>query len=204
MLRIKDPAVTLPFYTENFGMQLVHQYDFPQWKFSLYFLERVQEGVQLPAPGTKESEEYLWSMQGTTLELTHNHGTEHDDSFSVWSGNKGSDLPQDSPLFMEEARAFVKTLWQPVLELTHNHGTEDSESFAVHTGNSDPVGFGHIGFLVDDLAACCAEMEGLGVSFHKRPQDGNMQQLAFALDPDGYRVELVQRGSTFAGVCSNF
>ena len=31
--------------------------------------------------------------------------------------------------------------------------------------------------------------------FHKRPQDGNMSAIAFALDPSGYRVELVQRGA---------
>ena len=60
------------------------------------------------------------------------------------------------------------------------------------------------GFLVDDLAACCDEMLARGVPFHKKPTDGNMSQIAFALDPSGYRVELVQRGSSFAGVCSNF
>jgi len=60
------------------------------------------------------------------------------------------------------------------------------------------------GFLVDDLEATCKEMEQAGVPFHKRPQDGGMSSLAFALDPSGYRVELVQRGASFAGVCSNF
>ncbi len=50
-----------------------------------------------------------------------------------------------------EARAFTKGLWQMTLELTHNHGTQDDPSFAVHNGNDAPVGFGHIGFLVDDL-----------------------------------------------------
>ena len=34
-----------------------------------------------------------------------------------------------------------------VLELTHNHGTEKDDAFHVHTGNSEPLGFGHIGFL---------------------------------------------------------
>jgi lactoylglutathione lyase len=32
-----------------------------------------------------------------------------------------------------------------------------------------------------------------GVKFHKRPQDGNMRDLAFALDPDGYWIELIRR-----------
>ena len=27
-------------------------------------------------PGSKEAETYLWSMKGTTVELTHNHGSE--------------------------------------------------------------------------------------------------------------------------------
>ena len=83
-------------------MRCVHRCDFPQWKFSLYFLERVRdaEAGALAEPGTIESEAYLWSMKGATLELTHNHGSENDDNFSVWSGNSGSDLPADSPLHM--------------------------------------------------------------------------------------------------------
>ena len=47
-------------------------------------------------------------------------------------------------------------------------------------------------------------MEAMGVKFHKRPQDGNMSAIAFALDPSGYRVELVQRGASMKGVCANF
>ena len=31
MLRIKDPARTLPFYRDNFGFTLIHQFNFPQW-----------------------------------------------------------------------------------------------------------------------------------------------------------------------------
>ena len=39
----------------------------------------------------RESEAYLWSMQGTTLELTHNYGSEDDPNFSVWNGNEVND-----------------------------------------------------------------------------------------------------------------
>ena len=103
MLRIKDPAVSVPFYEKHFGMQLIHKYDFPQWKFSVYFMERRRDdAAKLPEPGTKASEEYLWKMQGTTLELTHNHGSESDDEFKVWSGNHGGDLPDSSPLYMKD------------------------------------------------------------------------------------------------------
>jgi len=84
-----------------------------------------------------------------------------------------------------------KKLWHPVLELTHNHGTEKDEAFHYHNGNDDPRGFGHIGFLVDDLEGFCAQP---GLKFRKRPEEGNMRQIAFLLDPDGYSVELIQRG----------
>lgn len=50
-----------------------------------------------------------------------------------------------------------------VLELTHNHGTESDDSFAYHNGNTDPRGFGHIAFNVDDVYAVCAELESQGV-----------------------------------------
>ena len=88
MLRIKDPAQSVPFYENNFGFKLLHKYDFPQWKFSLYFLGVPRPGQSWPDPGTKESEDALWSMKyQSCLELTHNYGTENDDNFKVSSGN---------------------------------------------------------------------------------------------------------------------
>jgi len=63
------------------------------------------------------------------------------------------------------------------------------------SGNVDPGrGFGHVGFLVDDLDAFCATLESSGVRFKKRPSEGRMRGIAFALDPDGYWVEIIQRG----------
>jgi lactoylglutathione lyase len=48
-----------------------------------------------------------------------------------------------------------------------------------HNGNDQDEGqlrgFGHIGFLVDDLDAACAELEKEGVLFKKKPTDGNMR-----------------------------
>ena len=38
MLRVKDPAVALGFYTGVMGMRLLRKLDFPEMKFSLYFL----------------------------------------------------------------------------------------------------------------------------------------------------------------------
>ncbi len=38
MLRVKDPARTLDFYTRVIGMRLLSRLDFNDMKFSLYFM----------------------------------------------------------------------------------------------------------------------------------------------------------------------
>ena len=38
MLRIKDPERSMDFYTRVMGMRLVRKLDFPEMKFTLYFL----------------------------------------------------------------------------------------------------------------------------------------------------------------------
>ena len=55
-------------------------------------------------------------------------------------------------------------------------------------------GFGHIGFLCDDLEGTCETLEKKGVTFKKKPKDGSMHTLAFAYDPDNYWVEIIDRG----------
>ncbi|CCX30200.1 lactoylglutathione lyase [Pyronema domesticum] len=79
-----------------------------------------------------------------------------------------------------------------VLELTHNYGTENDPNYKVCNGNSDPGrGFGHICISVDNLQAACARLEKSGVPFQKKLSDGRMKHIAFALDPDGYWVEII-------------
>ena len=67
-----------------------------------------------------------------------------------------------------------------------------------HNGNDQDAGqlrgFGHTGFLVDNLDEACAELEAKGVVFKKRPAEGLMRGLAFVYDPDNYWVEIIQRG----------
>lgn len=64
--------------------------------------------------------------------------------------------------------ANPKEMFQPCLELTHNHGTEDDEEFAHFSGNEDErKGFGHIGFLVDDVYSACEEIGKMGYGFKK-------------------------------------
>lgn len=85
-----------------------------------------------------------------------------------------------------------------MIELTHNHGTESNPDFSYHNGNDDDKGqlrgFGHVGFLVDDLEAACAYLDSQGVSFKKRPEEGGMRGLAFIYSPvDNYWIEIIQR-----------
>jgi lactoylglutathione lyase len=53
-----------------------------------------------------------------------------------------------------------------------------------------------VGFLTDNLEEACEYLEKNGVAFKKKPKDGNMHNLAFAYDPDGYWVEIIQRGNS--------
>ena len=81
-----------------------------------------------------------------------------------------------------------------VIELTHNYGTEDDAAYKVNNGNAEPHrGFGHVCVSVDRIAAACARLEAAGYRFQKKLTDGRMRNIAFALDPDGYWVEIVSQ-----------
>eukprot|EP00287_Rhodomonas_sp_CCMP768_P031535 CAMPEP_0202854138 /NCGR_PEP_ID=MMETSP1389-20130828/90844_1 /ASSEMBLY_ACC=CAM_ASM_000865 /TAXON_ID=302021 /ORGANISM="Rhodomonas sp., Strain CCMP768" /LENGTH=352 /DNA_ID=CAMNT_0049532713 /DNA_START=30 /DNA_END=1089 /DNA_ORIENTATION=- len=100
-----------------------------------------------------------------------------------------------------EASEFVKCLFNPVLELTHNHGTETQDDFKHWVGNEEGhKGFGHIGFLVDDVDAACKAFDDMGCDYAKRPEGGKMKGLAFVKDPDGYWLEIIKRGGYGATV----
>ncbi|KAF8196586.1 Glyoxalase/Bleomycin resistance protein/Dihydroxybiphenyl dioxygenase [Pholiota molesta] len=82
MLRIKDPKVSLPFYQDIIGMELLSKKEFSD--FTLYFLAFNHDGRELTA---EEKEATRFSREGI-LELTHNHGTESDPNFQGYaSGN---------------------------------------------------------------------------------------------------------------------
>ncbi len=49
--------------------------------------------------------------------------------------------------------------------------------------------------MTRDVYATSIELEAAGVRFQKRPDEGRMKGLAFALDPDGYWIEIVSRSS---------
>jgi len=81
-----------------------------------------------------------------------------------------------------------------VIELTHNYGTEDDPNYKVANGNSEPgKGFGHVCISVDHIQAACKRLEDAGYKFQKKLTDGRMKSIAFALDPDGYWVEIISQ-----------
>jgi len=88
MLRIREPARSLHFYTEVLGLVLLKQLDFPAMKFSLYFLGYLREpAARIPADPVDRTA-YVF-RQTALLELTHNWGTESDAAFTGYhNGNK--------------------------------------------------------------------------------------------------------------------
>ena len=72
MLRVRDPKVSLDFYSRVLGMKLLRKVDFNEWKFSLYFLAMQKEEI---SGSDAEKMKYTAGLSGV-LELTHNHGTE--------------------------------------------------------------------------------------------------------------------------------
>lgn len=81
-----------------------------------------------------------------------------------------------------------------IIELTHNYGTESDPNYKVANGNSEPgKGFGHVCVSVDHIQAACKRLEDAGYKFQKKLSDGRMRHIAFALDPDGYWVEIISQ-----------
>ncbi|TPX71934.1 lactoylglutathione lyase [Spizellomyces sp. 'palustris'] len=86
MYRVKDPKTSVDFYSQKLGMSLIVKIDFEEAKFSLYFLAYgVPKSIQ--EASFEERRKYAFSRPGV-LELTHNWGTETDDSFKGYhTGN---------------------------------------------------------------------------------------------------------------------
>lgn len=74
MLRIRDPQISLDFYTRVLGMKLIRHLEFADWKFSLYFLAYVPNEFSVPTE-TNANSHYVFGRE-SVLELTHNWGTE--------------------------------------------------------------------------------------------------------------------------------
>ena len=75
-----------------------------------------------------------------------------------------------------------------VLELTHNW---DTTQYDLGTG------YGHVAVEVDDAAQACERVRTRGgkVTREAGPMKHGMTVIAFVEDPDGYKIEFIQRGS---------
>lgn len=75
-----------------------------------------------------------------------------------------------------------------VLELTHNWDT----------ASYDPgTGYGHVAIEVEDAARACEEVRSRGgkVTREAGPMKHGTTVIAFVEDPDGYKIELIERKS---------
>jgi len=74
-----------------------------------------------------------------------------------------------------------------VIELTHNWGQKEPYSIG--------SGYGHIAIGVPDIYGLCEKLAAAGVKIPRPP--GPMKHggsvIAFLEDPDGYKVELIER-----------
>ena len=86
MLRVKDPAKSLEFYTGVLGMTLLAVKKFPEMEFDLYFLAKLTESERDNLPAGDDLEIFAFRQRGI-LELTHNYGTESQADFSYHDGN---------------------------------------------------------------------------------------------------------------------
>ena len=72
------------------------------------------------------------------------------------------------------------------LELTYNHGVDKYEM---------GTAYGHIALGVPDAYAACEKIKAAGgqVTREAGPVKGGSTVIAFVTDPDGYKVELIER-----------
>ena len=93
------------------------------------------------------------------------------------------------PIGEEATNAFLAVPGdpEPRLELTLNHDRE--EPYALGEGYS------HVAFAVEDLDALAEKLvEAGGVDFESKPHAmGSGTRIFFVKDPDGYRIEFIER-----------
>ena len=105
-------------------------------------------------------------------------------------------------LGMKELRRSENTAGRYTLAFV-GYGDESTGSVIELTYNWDQQGpyeigtaFGHLALGMPDVAAACADLKARGgkVLRDAGPVKGGTTVIAFVEDPDGYKIELVQRG----------
>jgi lactoylglutathione lyase len=74
-----------------------------------------------------------------------------------------------------------------VIELTYNYGTDHYEL---------GTAFGHLAIGMPDVYGTCAKLKAAGAKITREagPVKFGTTVIAFVEDPDGYKIELIQRG----------
>jgi lactoylglutathione lyase len=116
--------------------------------------------------------------------------TDPDDSIAFYEA-LGLEKRREFPIRDEAVNYFlgVPGTDGPELELTHNFETPES-------GYEIGTGYGHIALTVDDLDATLEQLGRQGIEPERPPytvREGG-SRLCFVRDPDGYRIELIERG----------
>ena len=78
------------------------------------------------------------------------------------------------------------------LELTYNYGVDSYDMGSA---------YGHIAISADDIYATCDTVRAAGGNITREPGPvkGGTTVIAFITDPDGYKVELIERKDNAAG-----
>lgn len=122
MLRVKDPAKSIAFYSGLLGMSVLCERHFEGAKFSLYFLATLPAGVELPDPSTPEAMEITKTIKSAVVELTHNHGTEETSGRTYHDGNtdpKGFGHVSFTVPDVDAAKAALTAASVPLVASTH-------------------------------------------------------------------------------------
>ena len=112
-----------------------------------------------------------------------------DKSLDFYTNKLGLELVRKSPIGDDATNDFLGAPGdsEPRLELTLNHDQE--EPYEIGTGYS------HVAFAVEDLDALANKLEEVGgVDFESKPHAmSSGTRLFFVKDPDGYRIEFIER-----------
>ena len=100
----------------------------------------------------------------------------------------GLEKRRSMPIRDEATNYFLGVPGQdvPELELTYNFGVD---SYELGTG------YGHVALTVEDLDGTLARLAEQGIEPEREPytvREGG-SRLCFVRDPDGYRIELIER-----------
>lgn len=112
-----------------------------------------------------------------------------DRSIDFYQNKLGLELARKSPIGDSATNAFFRVPGEeePRLELTLNHDQETPYPLG--------EGYSHVAFAVEDLDALSDRLEAAGgVEFESKPHAmGGGTRIFFVKDPDGYRIEFIER-----------